>query len=339
MVRKIINRSAPGTSDTYGADDLGYVNKLLTGEDQSATDPVSINTTWTFRSSKLRQANPANTFFYTLVPSAIGGNRNVTLPLLTANDTFAFLNASQTLTNKTIDGTQNTLVNLAQAQGVAPDGELRKAGGWMGGHPGAVWGMYTRLASVALMDDSGGAASTVTSAEGKHTPFTTGTTAGNDAGWYSNAASNVVTGRIGTRFKCKFQLTGTTSNTRLFVGLSSQFGPAFLTGDTPLNNQSGILAFKSAAGTNFQLCRNDGDATQDTDINLGVVDTNPHTIEIKATADTLNWQYSWDNNPTFTTITSEKPGQDTLLHPYISIETSSGARTANFYYWLVECNT
>ncbi len=40
----------------------------------------------TFRSSRLRLSNPANTFFYELLGSAITADRQITLPLLTAND-------------------------------------------------------------------------------------------------------------------------------------------------------------------------------------------------------------------------------------------------------------
>ncbi len=40
--------------------------------------------------------------FYNIVPSDIGSNLDITLPLLTSNDTFTFLNATQTLTFKTL---------------------------------------------------------------------------------------------------------------------------------------------------------------------------------------------------------------------------------------------
>lgn len=55
-----------------------------------------------FKSSNLSLTNPANTFNYTFVGSAITANRNATLPLLTGNDTFVFENHVQTLTNKTL---------------------------------------------------------------------------------------------------------------------------------------------------------------------------------------------------------------------------------------------
>lgn len=64
-----------------------------------------------FPSSQLKINNPANTFAYILVGSAITANRNVTLPLLAGNDTFAFIgfdnawSAVQNFPNLTTVGT------------------------------------------------------------------------------------------------------------------------------------------------------------------------------------------------------------------------------------------
>jgi hypothetical protein len=55
-----------------------------------------------FRSSRLSVSNPAGTFAYFFVGSAITASRNLILPLLTANDTVAVLNLAQTLAAKTL---------------------------------------------------------------------------------------------------------------------------------------------------------------------------------------------------------------------------------------------
>ena len=65
-----------------------------------------------FRSTRMRIANPANTFFYSITSSAIIANRILTLPLLTAGDTFTFNDFSATLTNKVINDASNTLTIL-----------------------------------------------------------------------------------------------------------------------------------------------------------------------------------------------------------------------------------
>jgi hypothetical protein len=69
----------------------------------------------TFRSSRLLIRNPANTFSYTLVGSAIAAGRNITLPLLTGNDTLVTEAFAQTLTNKTIAAGSNTISGITDA--------------------------------------------------------------------------------------------------------------------------------------------------------------------------------------------------------------------------------
>ena len=52
----------------------------------------------TFNSSILAIRNPADTFSYTIVAAAITAARNLTIPLITANDTLAVLGLAQTFT-------------------------------------------------------------------------------------------------------------------------------------------------------------------------------------------------------------------------------------------------
>ena len=56
----------------------------------------------TFTLPKINDASSNHT--YNVVGSELAANRNVTLPVLGSNDTFVFVNADQTLDNKTIDG-------------------------------------------------------------------------------------------------------------------------------------------------------------------------------------------------------------------------------------------
>jgi hypothetical protein len=66
-----------------------------------------------FNSSMLQIDNPAQTFQYVVVGSAIVADRNVTLPLLTGGDTFVFNDFAATLTNKTIALGSNTISGTA----------------------------------------------------------------------------------------------------------------------------------------------------------------------------------------------------------------------------------
>lgn len=56
----------------------------------------------TFRSSRLAITNPANTFAYFFVGSAITASRNMTIPLLASNDQITFDSFGTTLLNKTL---------------------------------------------------------------------------------------------------------------------------------------------------------------------------------------------------------------------------------------------
>jgi len=68
-----------------------------------------------YRSSRLKVANPANTFYYLVAGSAIAANRTITLPLLTGNDVAVTEAFAQPLTNKTIDFASNTGSNIGDS--------------------------------------------------------------------------------------------------------------------------------------------------------------------------------------------------------------------------------
>lgn len=71
---------------------------------------ASFLSTATILNSNFKIRNPANTFGYSFVSSAIIANRNITLPLLTTNDIFVFESFTQTLTNKTLGSGTKILV-------------------------------------------------------------------------------------------------------------------------------------------------------------------------------------------------------------------------------------
>lgn len=216
MTRRILNKSSPGSATDFGSDDFDQNNKLLTGVDQSGTDPVDINTTFKFRSSKAQIANPANTFKFILAGDTIGADRTVTLG------------------------------NIMEHP------ESRRVGGYYGGLNTSLHGICAGSAQQAATGTPTIAYTTDTG--GKYTKFTTGATIGNTAGLSlgTDAAAGVMRG-LNTRFKCKFRLN-TTATTRIFIGLKSATGA--LTGDTPIAATSGYLLHLSSGGTNFVLFRN-----------------------------------------------------------------------------------
>ena len=96
-----------GNSAIYGAPDVKRFSQLYNGV-LNAGD-VDINSNYFYRDNKLFFLNPARNFSYVIRTSAIVADREITIPLLTANDTMVFAAFIQTLTNKTINLASNTL--------------------------------------------------------------------------------------------------------------------------------------------------------------------------------------------------------------------------------------
>jgi len=90
-----------GDSSKFGAPDgLNKNNQLFNGTVD--VDNVDINAPWFFRDNKQSWLNPAGTMRYLVRTSAIVADRNITLPLLTADDTFLFASFEQTISSKKI---------------------------------------------------------------------------------------------------------------------------------------------------------------------------------------------------------------------------------------------
>ena len=66
----------------------------------------------TFQDDKLFIQNPAETFTTRIQGGAVVADRVISLPALSANDTFVALNQTQTIANKFIDGDTNTISNI-----------------------------------------------------------------------------------------------------------------------------------------------------------------------------------------------------------------------------------
>lgn len=92
---------------------------LLTGDDvflmQGAEQIVTGRKV--FSNGVIHVNNPFTTFNYQLHTSAITADRQITLPLLTGNDTFVFANTPQTLTGKTINVSNNNIIGVIRGSG------------------------------------------------------------------------------------------------------------------------------------------------------------------------------------------------------------------------------
>jgi hypothetical protein len=73
-----VGQTDPGDSTHFGTNDIDYINKYLTGVDQSSLDPVTIATTTTYNTSKLGVFNAGKTATATL---SFSGASNSTVDL------------------------------------------------------------------------------------------------------------------------------------------------------------------------------------------------------------------------------------------------------------------
>ncbi len=69
--------------------------------DETGSGALVFGTSPTFKTTMILR-NPADTFSYTITPSAITAARALTVPLVVADDTLAVLSLAQTLSNKTL---------------------------------------------------------------------------------------------------------------------------------------------------------------------------------------------------------------------------------------------
>lgn len=93
---------------------------LTTGDTEFvlATDSPdqSISSIKNYTTGSLRVWNAAQDFAFAFVSTAIAATRSIELPLLTGDDTFVFEAHAQTLTNKIIDGDDNTIIDINETQ-------------------------------------------------------------------------------------------------------------------------------------------------------------------------------------------------------------------------------
>lgn len=100
FIKKVINAD-PGTADLVGGNDWDKLDDFH--DDIDITPAVGkFNTETRWRSGKRKLMNPANTFAYTEIASAIVANVNTTHPLLSTDDEFVYKNHPVTLNSKTL---------------------------------------------------------------------------------------------------------------------------------------------------------------------------------------------------------------------------------------------
>ncbi len=227
--------AASGVPFSFNGDDVAMNTSTFTNNSVTThTTTNTFNAATTFLSSTLKIRNPANTFSYTIVPGAIGANRNITLPALGGNDTFAFLGATQTF------GSGSTWNGVAVGTGFGGSGQTTVQAS-MNTFAGAVTnGSYLR----------GNGTNVVMSAiQAGDVPTLNQNTTGSAAKWTTarNLAGNSVDGSANVTFANKFIVQGTSD-----AGLSAaQFLGSLGNGLVKNTTTTGVLSI-ATAGTDYQ---------------------------------------------------------------------------------------
>lgn len=289
MVWKQVTNADAGDADHFGGNDLDKISQLFSAT--SAVDTVDVNSDWTYRNNRLFLRNPANTFSYQFTAAAIVANRVITLPLLTAGDTMVTEAFTQTLTNKTILASQNTIVGVPQNPVVQRWGVLQPSQGTTAENttfPLTAIGSKEGLLVNHIGTGAGTNSNTFNTTEGVLMSYQSGATAGNNAGLVS-PTSGVGIGRrlFGLKTVCRVSNNSTT-NGRFFFGFTS--ATALPNSAQPLAvSDSGIIVGWNETGTgstNWSIFHNDGATSVTVDNVTGPIakDTAFHTIEINWTA-------------------------------------------------------
>lgn len=317
--KKVVNAD-PGDADHFGGNDIDKISDLFSGV--SNVDTVDINSSTTFRSSKFKIRNPANTFSYTISSSAITGNRTATIPLLTADDTFVFASHAQILSNKTFSSyTLDTATN--SFKGFAQDPTGRRWGSYQPtatGATNATVGTLTGMLSGHTPAGAGTPSNSWDATQGLLINHVTAATSGTIAGITSPTDSDGMFRRSASammRVRCK---ASATSNTRLYFGVSS--ASALPTTDTPLGTSDhGIIVGFNTADSLFTARGNDGSGSA-TAYTWGTAkDTNFHTIEIGWGPSSFG-DLKFDNTLIAISAAGDLPGTSTNLFFHLQIQTA-----------------
>lgn len=90
-------------------------NDVFVFQDHTQTLTNKTLTTPFLTDPKIYEPSGGGTNYYEIVAGSLAANRVIYLPSLSSNDTFVFEAENQTLTHKTISGSSNTLLNIANA--------------------------------------------------------------------------------------------------------------------------------------------------------------------------------------------------------------------------------
>jgi hypothetical protein len=252
MSLKTVSDSSTGDSTHVGGADWNKVARLLAGTSNVLS--VDINSLFSFRDSKLRLTNGAN--ICTIRNLNIDRSLAYYLPKPFSNndDTLVCANTDQTLTNKTIDASSNTISGIVALPSARKWGAIMMGSGDLTGNSGI--GLLQGFSNLPA-----------------NPVFQVGATNGINWRYNSGGSANTLTGigmstATGAAFatrafhsamRAKTRVLTGPATTRQYVGFSTR--PRLPGSDTPIaTDESAVLVGwrTSDTGTAIQVFRNSG---------------------------------------------------------------------------------
>jgi hypothetical protein len=194
-------------------------------------------------------------------------------------------------------------------------------------------GMFSNITAAAT---AGTQFQALSSTDGRSQLCISGTTSGNKGG-YRNSSVMLFTRQQNPRIRFRFKINQST-DAAYYLGFCGSTVPE-LTGDTPLDNLSGVIfgVMPTTSTTNWSICRNDGDATSDmTNTGTAFDTTNIHTLSI--VGDDAGSRFSWKlDSGSYNHLTTEIPAQTTQISFAFMCETRTNAAASfNLYTGFVQ---
>lgn len=263
MVWKNTQSTDGGNSKVWGGRDHDKPARMFNGE--LDVDNVAINLPnrkWEFETLSLLLRNRASAWGYNVsipVLSGLSGHVQIGVPVLAQNDTLMTLNSPGEMKNKRVDFRQNTIIG--------------------GGSSGAASGSKTgSLVCGKQMGASAGDGILKGHIDRPTQPLATSDPVPTGNYWeYSTGGADVVAGieypwvfarrQFNARFKAKVRVPTTTTNSRMYIGWSSDLTtPAE---DAPLaDTRSGVIVGWRTIDNTIKIFHNGGSSTAGTSPNV-----------------------------------------------------------------------